>query len=189
MTEAIKHPTVFFTIKAGQQLSLPLWIEERSGSTDLTIKFRAGQYLKLIKRPGDEITEHEVKEHHISVHNSRESKTGVNVIIGTILFRDGTTVPNPQFTRAIKQNENYAHVVGYRCTDLSHPKFKSSDVPSQSSPELGRLFLAAFGLTCLAMPRCAPPKKSILGQRNGVHFSNETLGSALVEQMHLAAVN
>jgi hypothetical protein len=27
------------------------------------------------------------------------------------------------------------------------------------------------------------------GQRNGVHFSNETLCSALVEQMHLAAIN
>jgi hypothetical protein len=44
------------------------------------------------------------------------------------------------------------------------PAFPPPTWRSQSSPELGRLFLASFGLTCLAMPRWAPPKKWALAK-------------------------
>jgi hypothetical protein len=69
--------------------------------------------------------------------------------------------------------------------------------PGISSPDLAVPVFPRTGPSFFSVVRIDVPSDATLGaaekvgpgQRNGVHFSNETLCSALVEQMHLAAIN
>ena len=65
----------------------------------------------------------EVIQQKYSIHASRESERGINVIKQTMLLADKRVIPYYHYTRAIKSGKDFAFLFCRRCGELNRPEF------------------------------------------------------------------
>jgi hypothetical protein len=116
------------TILVGGQRRVIFWIEE-SSKQDLTVILRYPKYIRL-DLPGENPPKiRQLVDMHFSVHRSLESPTRINAITGTIHMDDkAQNTKALHYTKAMKQNNQTAHVFAMRSSNLDHDQFIKDDI-------------------------------------------------------------
>ena len=111
-----------FIITVSDKPRLLFRIKESKSNRDLTIIVRHAPYAEL---PAADGSRPKIVEQHLSIHNSYNSLTQINMITFRTLL-EGERKPieiNNHFTAAMKQHSNYAPVFTQRCSNLSGEYF------------------------------------------------------------------
>ena len=100
-----------------------LFYAEEDQDGDITITPRSGLHYAEsnthIPEPGSEIV-----ERHFSIHMSSNSPTRINAITANTVLQDGRKLRRLHYTRAIKQQNQFASIMAKRCPDLREEMYR-----------------------------------------------------------------
>jgi len=99
-------------------------MERRNG--DLVISLNTAEFYRKIgsNLSGDDP---KINNQKYSVHRSLKSPTNINAIVHTLNFDNGEEKRTSHYTKAIKQNNNFAPILLVRCPDLSATRYLTNN--------------------------------------------------------------
>jgi hypothetical protein len=124
-------------------------VEEKAADGKLILKFDGrGAHTDATTYKGASV-EDAIKEHHISIHRSLESKTEINAIHRTMLLQNGRKLETRHYTNAVKTTKQFATVFFERCQDFRRAP-PASNTQSDAQISLGwydpRQFQLVYGI-------------------------------------------
>jgi hypothetical protein len=114
-------------VSIGEQISRLFSVKERSNG-DLVINMQAAEFYREEYNPLSN-QDPKIINQKYSIHCSNKSKEKINAIVHRIKFCNDKVITTSNYTKALKQTNNYAAIYIARAPDLSLPKYavKPSD--------------------------------------------------------------